>query len=106
MTAIDSDNHFLLFAPTRAAFDTAKKEIEERIAALREPTLEFGAIYTAQVVEVRQSGVTVRLFDGEKQLHCSHAVTYHSMQLCDLFSCQMRIWTRALCIMLVQSTLK
>ena len=66
LTAIDGDNRFVLFAPTRAAFDAAKKEIEERIAALREPTLEFGAIYTAQVVEVRQSGVMVRLFDGEE----------------------------------------
>lgn len=40
----------------------AKEMIEEILHKDREPTLEFGAIYTAKIVEIRETGVMISLY--------------------------------------------
>ncbi|XP_071833278.1 polyribonucleotide nucleotidyltransferase 1, mitochondrial-like [Apostichopus japonicus] len=54
--------HFSLFAPTPTAMDEAKEKIDELLKEDREPELDFGAIYTATIVEVREFGVMVTLY--------------------------------------------
>lgn len=58
------ENIFSLFAPNQSAMDEAKEHIEKFLAAPREPELEFGAIYTAKIVELRDIGVMVTLYPG------------------------------------------
>lgn len=50
-----------MFAPNQAAMDEAKEMIDKLMEATREPQLEFGAIYKARIVEVRDTGVMVTL---------------------------------------------
>jgi polyribonucleotide nucleotidyltransferase len=40
----------------------AKELIDQFLTTEREPELEFGAIYTAKIVEVRDMGVMVTLY--------------------------------------------
>lgn len=42
--------------------DEAKEKIEELISSERVPDLDFGAIYTAKIVEIRDTGVMVTLY--------------------------------------------
>ncbi|XP_046746299.1 polyribonucleotide nucleotidyltransferase 1, mitochondrial [Diprion similis] len=56
------DTIFSLFAPNQIAMDEAKEIIDEILTTEREPVLEFGAIYTARIVEVRDLGVMVTLY--------------------------------------------
>ncbi|XP_067012652.2 polyribonucleotide nucleotidyltransferase 1, mitochondrial [Anabrus simplex] len=58
----DEDNTFLMFAPNQSAMDEAKEMIEEFLTTEREPVLEFGGIYTAKIVEIRDVGVLVTLY--------------------------------------------
>ncbi|KAF4528142.1 hypothetical protein B566_EDAN011158 [Ephemera danica] len=58
------DNIFLLFAPNRSAMEEAKELIEQYLTTTKEPELEFGAIYTAKIVELRDTGVMVTLYPG------------------------------------------
>lgn len=51
-----------MFAPNPAARDEAKELVDKVLAAEKEPTLEFGGIYTAKVVEVLDIGVMVSLY--------------------------------------------
>ncbi|KAJ8874348.1 hypothetical protein PR048_025194 [Dryococelus australis] len=56
------ENTYTIFAPYQSAMDEAKEMIEKLLASERQPELEFGAIYTAKVVEVRDIGVMVTLY--------------------------------------------
>lgn len=56
------DTEYLLFAPSQEAMDEAKEMIEEWMQEERIPNLEFGAIYTAKIVELRDIGVLVTLY--------------------------------------------
>ncbi|RZF43079.1 hypothetical protein LSTR_LSTR001257 [Laodelphax striatellus] len=56
------DNVFTIFAPNKSAMDEAQEIINKLIAKEREPQLEFGSIYTAKVVEIRDIGVMVTLY--------------------------------------------
>lgn len=58
----DSDNQFNIFAVNQDAMKEAKEQIEKIISADGEPVLEFGGVYTAKVVEIRDSGVLVTLY--------------------------------------------
>ncbi|XP_064600913.1 polyribonucleotide nucleotidyltransferase 1, mitochondrial-like [Liolophura sinensis] len=60
VSSID-ETKFQVFAPNQSAMDEAKEMIEEILAEEREPELEFGAVYTATIVEVRESGVMVQI---------------------------------------------
>lgn len=59
----DSDNNgFTIFAPNQEALDEAKEIVDKIMADKSEPQLEFGAIYKAKVVEIREIGVMVTLY--------------------------------------------
>ncbi|CAG0901104.1 unnamed protein product [Cyprideis torosa] len=53
---------YQIFAPNPQAMMEAKQMIEEALESSRDPALEFGSIYTAKIVEVRDIGVMVQLY--------------------------------------------
>ncbi|XP_043271640.1 polyribonucleotide nucleotidyltransferase 1, mitochondrial [Venturia canescens] len=57
-----SENTFTIFAPNAAALDEARELIDSLLKEERVPQLEFGGIYTAKIVEIRESGVMVTLY--------------------------------------------
>ncbi|XP_021946408.1 polyribonucleotide nucleotidyltransferase 1, mitochondrial [Folsomia candida] len=61
VTEVD-DIHLNLFAPNQTALEEAKEMINEFLTEQREPQLDFGAIYTAKIVEIRDIGVMVTLY--------------------------------------------
>lgn len=61
MTQLD-ENTFDLFAPSRNAMDEAKEYIRKLMEKDRVPELDFGGIYTAKIVELRDIGVMVTLY--------------------------------------------
>lgn len=58
------DTTFQMFAPNQNAMDEAKEIIQTILTSERAPELEFGEIYKATVVEVRDIGVMVTLYPG------------------------------------------
>lgn len=58
------ETHYTLFAPNQTAMNEADAIIRGILEHEREPTLEFGGIYTAKIVEIRESGVMLKLFDS------------------------------------------
>ncbi|KAL7301453.1 hypothetical protein TKK_0005893 [Trichogramma kaykai] len=58
----DENFKFTLFAPNKSAMNEAKEMIESSIKEVKQPTLEFGGIYTAKIVELKDSGVLVTLY--------------------------------------------
>lgn len=61
MTSVD-ENTFDIFAPSKAAMDEAKEMIQKLLEKERVPELDFGGIYTAKIVEIRDIGVMVTLY--------------------------------------------
>ncbi|XP_035687373.1 polyribonucleotide nucleotidyltransferase 1, mitochondrial-like [Branchiostoma floridae] len=61
ITQVDEET-FSVFAPNTAAMNEAREEIDNLLKDKREPQLDFGAIYTATITEIRESGVMVKLF--------------------------------------------
>jgi polyribonucleotide nucleotidyltransferase len=53
---------YVLFAPSQSAMDEAKEFIEKLIEKERVPELDFGGIYTAKIIEIRDIGVMVTLY--------------------------------------------
>jgi polyribonucleotide nucleotidyltransferase len=51
-----------LFAPSQSAMNEAKEFIEGLLSKERVPDLDFGGIYTAKIVELRDIGVMVTLY--------------------------------------------
>ncbi|XP_029169141.1 polyribonucleotide nucleotidyltransferase 1, mitochondrial [Nylanderia fulva] len=58
------ENTYSIFAPNEDAMNEAKEMIENILQKDREPTLEFGSIYTAKIVEIREIGVMVTLYNN------------------------------------------
>nr|XP_023023787.1 polyribonucleotide nucleotidyltransferase 1, mitochondrial [Leptinotarsa decemlineata] len=58
------DTTFEVFAPSRSAMDEAEEIIQKLLTTERAPELEFGGIYKATVVELRDIGVMVTLYPG------------------------------------------
>lgn len=56
------DNTFELFAPNQRAMDEAEEIITKLLETEKVPELEFGGIYKAKIVEVRDIGVMVQLY--------------------------------------------
>lgn len=56
------ETNYILFAPSQEAMDEAKELIEEWMQENKVPTLEFGAIYTAKIIEIKDTGVMVTLY--------------------------------------------
>jgi polyribonucleotide nucleotidyltransferase len=61
MTQID-ENSFSIFAPSKSAMDEAKEYIQKLLEKDRVPDLDFGGIYTAKIVELRDIGVMITLY--------------------------------------------
>ena len=59
---LQEDSTLSLFAPNQAAMNEAKEMIDNLVKQEREPTLEFGGIYGAKIMEIRDSGVMVSLY--------------------------------------------
>lgn len=55
-----------LFAPNKDAMDEAKEQIEKLLNDPDEPELDFGGIYKAKIVEIKEIGVMVTLYDSMK----------------------------------------
>ena len=55
------DASFTVFAPSPAALDEGRRELERLLKDTAEPEFEFGAVYSAKVVELRESGAVVQL---------------------------------------------
>lgn len=56
------ENTFELFAPSSSAMEEAKEFIAKLMEKERVPDLDFGGIYTAKIVELRDIGVMVTLY--------------------------------------------
>lgn len=52
-----------VFAPNPAAMEEARESLQDLLSD-QEPNLEFGAVYSASVVELRPQGVMVTLYPG------------------------------------------
>ncbi|XP_060805038.1 polyribonucleotide nucleotidyltransferase 1, mitochondrial [Amyelois transitella] len=63
VTPID-ETKYSVFAPSQTAMEEAKARIATWLTSERTPELEFGAIYKAKVVEVKDIGVLVTLYPG------------------------------------------
>uniref|UniRef100_A0A2R5L4P2 polyribonucleotide nucleotidyltransferase n=1 Tax=Ornithodoros turicata TaxID=34597 RepID=A0A2R5L4P2_9ACAR len=61
LTPLD-ETSYQIFAPNQDAMAEAKEIIEQILKEEREPLLEFGAIYTAKIVELRETGAMVTLY--------------------------------------------
>ncbi|KAJ0173479.1 hypothetical protein K1T71_010628 [Dendrolimus kikuchii] len=63
VTPID-ETKYSVFAPSQTAMDEARSRIASWLSTERTPELEFGAIYKAKVVEIKDIGVLVTLYPG------------------------------------------
>lgn len=61
ITSLD-DSTFSIFAPNQSAMDEAKEMIDQFLKEEKEPELEFGAIYKARIVEMKETGVLVTFY--------------------------------------------
>ncbi|XP_054165360.1 polyribonucleotide nucleotidyltransferase 1, mitochondrial-like [Oppia nitens] len=67
LTQHDDDlTQWSLFAPNRQSLYEAKDQIQELMDTVSEPVLEFGQIYTAKIVELRENGVLVQLYPTQQ----------------------------------------
>ncbi|XP_075223280.1 polyribonucleotide nucleotidyltransferase 1 [Lycorma delicatula] len=69
------ENMYTIFAPNQSAMDEAKDTVDKLLTSESEPQLEFGAIYTAKIVEIRDVGVMVILHPN------MHPALIHNSQL-------------------------
>lgn len=58
----NGENSFTIFAPSESALAEVKELIETLLKADKVPDLEFGGIYTAKVVEIKDIGVMLTLY--------------------------------------------
>uniref|UniRef100_A0A8D8L084 polyribonucleotide nucleotidyltransferase n=1 Tax=Culex pipiens TaxID=7175 RepID=A0A8D8L084_CULPI len=58
----EDENQFRIFAPSEVAMHEAKEYLETLMKTEKVPDLEFGAIYTAKIVEMKDTGVMVTLY--------------------------------------------
>ncbi|KAL0113419.1 hypothetical protein PUN28_012523 [Cardiocondyla obscurior] len=58
------ENTYTIFAPNEDAMTEAKEMIEKILQKNHEPVLEFGTIYNARIVEIRETGIMVTLYSN------------------------------------------
>lgn len=63
-TQVD-DATFSVFAPSQSAMDEAMETVRNIIKKDDAPKFEFGAIYSATIVEIRDIGVFVKLYESQ-----------------------------------------
>lgn len=59
------DITFNVFAPSQSAMDEAMEIVKNIVKKDTVPNFEFGAIYAATIVEIRDIGVLVKLYDSQ-----------------------------------------
>lgn len=59
-------NVYNIFAPSPMSLNEAEEIIKQQLASNNMPSLEFGGIYAAKIVELRDNGAMVTLYDGMK----------------------------------------
>lgn len=59
-------NVFNIFAPSPMSLNEAEVLIKELLMSKTAPNLEFGGIYVAKIIEMKENGVMVTLYDGMK----------------------------------------
>lgn len=64
VTFLEDEGNFQLFAPNQDALNEAKEHIKSFIESCNIPVLEFGGVYKAKIVEIRESGVMITLYDS------------------------------------------
>lgn len=57
---------FNIFAPSQSAMDEAMDMIKNIMKKEEIPKFEFGAIYTAKIVNILDSGIMVKLYESQK----------------------------------------
>ncbi|KAK4337184.1 hypothetical protein RND71_044010 [Anisodus tanguticus] len=60
-------NAYNIFAPNQDAMDEAKEFIDDILIKEKELDLEFGAIYTAKILEIKENGVIIKI-EGQPPL--------------------------------------
>lgn len=60
--SIDDETTITLFSPSQSGLEEAKEQIAELLVNDKIPDLEFGGIYTATIVEMKDIGVMVTLY--------------------------------------------
>ena len=53
-----------MFAPNEQAMTEANAMIEELLTEEKQPVLEFGGVYSAKIVEIKDNGVLVTLYEN------------------------------------------
>ncbi|XP_014240818.1 polyribonucleotide nucleotidyltransferase 1, mitochondrial [Cimex lectularius] len=64
VTFQEETDNYQIFAPNQLAMDEAMEQISTWLSQEKEPLLEFGAIYTAKITELRENGVMVTLYNN------------------------------------------
>lgn len=60
--SLEDDTTVSLFSPSQSGMDEAKEQIAELLISEKIPDLEFGGIYSATIVEIKDIGVMVTLY--------------------------------------------
>lgn len=55
---------FSIFAPSQVAMNEVDEAITSLLEADEVPELEFGGVYTAKIVDIRENGVMVKLYES------------------------------------------
>ncbi|XP_065833425.1 polyribonucleotide nucleotidyltransferase 1, mitochondrial-like isoform X2 [Oscarella lobularis] len=58
------EEEFSVYAPTPSMMQDAKQRIETLLSEAEDPEMEFGAVYTGTIVDIRDFGVMIELFKG------------------------------------------
>lgn len=58
----NDDTSFTIFAPSESAMDEVKEHIVILLKEDKVPDLEFGGIYTAKIIEIKEIGVMLTLY--------------------------------------------
>lgn len=81
----DNSNTFIFFAPNQDAMQEAEEYIEEKLKEEQEVDLEFGKIYDAKIVEIKEGGVMIKI-KGQpliylKNKHLDKKIVKHASSL-------------------------
>ncbi|XP_031618625.1 polyribonucleotide nucleotidyltransferase 1, mitochondrial [Contarinia nasturtii] len=56
-------NTYNIFAPSPMSLNEAEEMIKEQLTSKNKPNFEFGGIYAAKIVEMKENGVMVKMYD-------------------------------------------
>ena len=70
---VTDDTSWNLFAPNAVAMEEAAEFIDNVLAEEKAPELEFGAVYTVKITELKDRGVNVELHSSMPNVFISNA---------------------------------